>query len=203
MTDMPTKLKVRALRKSAKRDEKKRQIAQSAINALQELGYANTSLRDIATKSGMSLGILHYYFEDRSDLIIYCVRIYKRDFVDGIITALDRAIDRSAVIDILSGALAVSIVKDAKTHRLWYDIRNQALFDDTFRPVTAEIEDMLITIVSLAFARAGHTDPPMIDIQYALLDGVFRYLLQGRLKGTDVSASAIKKVFASVLEQVL
>ncbi|MFT7449151.1 MAG: AcrR family transcriptional regulator, partial [Glaciecola sp.] len=52
MTDMATKLKVRALRKSAKRNEKKRQIAESAINALQELGYANTSLRDIASKSG-------------------------------------------------------------------------------------------------------------------------------------------------------
>jgi AcrR family transcriptional regulator len=177
MTDMPTKLKVRALRKSAKRNEKKRQIAESAINALQELGYANTSLRDIAAKSGMSLGILHYYFEDRSDLIIYCVKTYKRDFVDGIITALDGATDRSTVIDTLSGALAVSIVKDAKTHRLWYDI--------------------------LAFARSGHTEPPMIDIQYALLDGVFRYLLQGQLKGTNDSDSAIKKVFASVLEQVL
>ncbi|WP_443070248.1 TetR/AcrR family transcriptional regulator [Sulfitobacter sp.] len=112
---MPTKLKVRALRKSAKRDEKKRQIAESAIDALQELGYANTSLRDIAAKSGMSRGILHYYFEDRSDLIIYCVRTYKRNFVDGIITALDGATDRSAVIDTLSGALALSIVKDAKT----------------------------------------------------------------------------------------
>jgi AcrR family transcriptional regulator len=203
MTDMPTKLKVRALRKSAKRNEKKRQIAESAINALQELGYANTSLRDIAAKSGMSLGILHYYFEDRSDLIIYCVKTYKRDFVDGIITALDGATDRSTVIDTLSGALAVSIVKDAKTHRLWYDIRNQALFDDTFRPATAAIEDMLVTIVSLAFARSGHTEPAMIDIQYALLDGVFRYLLQGQLKGTNDSDSAIKKVFASVLEQVL
>jgi AcrR family transcriptional regulator len=80
MTDMATKLKVRALRKSAKRNEKKRQIAESAINALQELGYANTSLRDIASKSGMSLGILHYYFEDRSDLIIYCVKTYKTGF---------------------------------------------------------------------------------------------------------------------------
>ena len=60
---------------------------------------------------------------------------------------------------------------------------------------------MLVTIVSLAFARSGHTEPPMIDIQYALLDGVFRYLLQGQLKGTN--DSAIRKVFASVLEQVL
>jgi hypothetical protein len=35
----------------------------------------------------MSLGMLHYYFEDRSDLIIYCVRIYKQDFVAGMIAS--------------------------------------------------------------------------------------------------------------------
>ena len=41
MNEMPAKLKARADRKSAKRDEKKRQIAESAIGALKELGYAN------------------------------------------------------------------------------------------------------------------------------------------------------------------
>lgn len=204
MNEMPTKLKDRALRKSAKRDEKKRQIAASAIIALQELGYANTSLRDIAAKSDMSLGILHYYFEDRSDLIIYCVRVYKQEFVAGIIAALDQVNGRDAVIDALSGALALSIVKDAMTHRLWYDIRNQALFDETFRPVTAEIEDTLMSIVSAAFARSGHTAAPaMIGIQYALLDGVFRYLLQDHLSGPTHSATALKAIFGSVLEQVI
>lgn len=112
------------------------------------MGYANTSLRDIAAKSEVSLGILHYYFEDRRDLIIYCVRVYKQDFVASIRHALDRATGRDAVIDTvidaLAGALAFSITKDAPTHRLWYDIRNQALFGDMFRPVAAEIETMLV-----------------------------------------------------------
>ncbi|MCX7560191.1 TetR/AcrR family transcriptional regulator [Sulfitobacter sp. F26204] len=203
MNEMPAKLKARAERKSAKRDEKKRQIAASAITALQELGYANTSLRDIAAKSDMSLGILHYYFEDRSDLIIYCVRIYKQEFVGEITTKLKQATGRAAVIDALSGALAISIAKDSMTHRLWYDIRNQALFDETFRPVTSEIEAMLAAVVALAFERAGHTAPAQIDVQYALLDGVFRFLLQDQLGTTKRSASALKDILKAVLEQVL
>jgi AcrR family transcriptional regulator len=115
---------------------------------LQELGFVNTSLRDIAAKSDMSLGMLHYYFEDRSDLIIYCLRIYKQDFVAGMMQALDRVTGRDDVIDALSSALAISIAKDVMTHRLWYDIRNQALFDETFRPVTTEIKSMLVSMVS-------------------------------------------------------
>ena len=31
--------------------------------------------------SGVSLGILHYYFEDKIDLISYCVRLYKETFI--------------------------------------------------------------------------------------------------------------------------
>ena len=200
---MPTKLRARAIRKSVKREEKKRQIAASAIKALQEAGYANTSLRDIAAQSDMSLGILHYYFEDRSDLIIYCVLIYKHEFVDSMTAALDGATGRNAVIEVLSGAFAVSIAKDVMTHRLWYDIRNQALFDETFRLVATEIETMLISVVLQAFVAAGHSKPPMIDVQYALLDGVFRLLLLNQLNGTKHSPAVLKKIFETVLEQVL
>jgi AcrR family transcriptional regulator len=203
MTNMTPTLQARADRKSAKQDKKKRQIADSAITALHELGYANTSLRDIAAKSEMSLGILHYYFEDRSDLIIFCVRIYKQEFVAGIRHALDRAKGRDAVIDALAGALAVSITKDASTHRLWYDIRNQALFDDRFQPVTSEIETTLVSMVSHAFMRAGHATPPRVELQYALLDGVFRFLLQDQLCGTFRSTKATKAIFAQILKQVL
>lgn len=200
---MPTTLQARADRKSAKQYKKKRVIADSAIKALQELGYANTSLRDIAAKNEMSLGILHYYFEDRSDLIIYCVRIYKQDFVAGIHRALDLVAGRDAVIDALASALAISITKDASIHRLWYDIRNQALFDDTFQPVTAEIETTLLSIVAKAFAQARQAAPPKIELQYALLDGVFRHLLQDQLRARARSTRAIKTIFADVLEQVL
>ena len=72
------------------------------------------------------------------------MRVYKQDFVASIRHALDRATGRDAVIDALDGALAFSITKDAPAHRLWYDIRNQALFGDMFRPVAAEIETMLV-----------------------------------------------------------
>jgi hypothetical protein len=89
---------------------------------------------------------------------------------------------RDDVIDALSSALAISIVKDAMTRRLWYDIRNQALFDETFRRATAEIEAMLVSMVthmvSHAFARSGTTQ--MIKVQHDLPDGVFRWQLLGQ-----------------------
>ncbi len=203
MNEMPAKLRARAERKSAKRDEKKRLIAESAIRALRELGYANTSLRDIAEKCDLSLGMLHYYFEDRTDLIIYCVQRYKREFVRDITDAMEKAQGRQQVIDRFSEALVASIIDDEMTHRLWYDIRTQAMFDATFRPVVDEIEAMLIEIVENAYVRAGHEAPADIEVRYALLDGVFRFLMQDQLSDTPRSRQELSAVFHALLSQFL
>ena len=58
-------------------DERRNQLAESALQTLGELGYARTSLREIANNSEFSHGVVHYYFADKLELIIYCVRYYK------------------------------------------------------------------------------------------------------------------------------
>ena len=49
--------------------ERRAQLAAAALQTLAELGYARTSLRDIAQNSDFSHGVLHYYFSDKEDLI--------------------------------------------------------------------------------------------------------------------------------------
>jgi AcrR family transcriptional regulator len=53
------------------------ELAEAALETLAELGYAKTSLREIAQKSEFTHGVLHYYFRDKVDLICCCVRHYK------------------------------------------------------------------------------------------------------------------------------
>ncbi|WP_204114967.1 TetR/AcrR family transcriptional regulator [Shimia biformata] len=203
MNEMPAKLKQRAARKNAKRDEKKRRIAESAIEALKDLGYANTSLRDIADRSDLSLGMLHYYFEDRTDLIIYCVSVYKQTFVRTIAEALETADGRDQVIEVFSRALVESIFDDHMTHRLWYDIRTQAMFDETFRPVVAEIEANLMGLVRTAYLKAGHDLPEKIDMPYAMLDGAFQHLMRGQMEQPRKSHEELVDVFRALLGRFL
>ncbi|MCX7567376.1 hypothetical protein OS189_13580 [Sulfitobacter sp. F26169L] len=141
--------------------------------------------------------------KQRADLIIYCVQIYKQVFVSGIMAALHTAKGRAAVIDTLAGALALQVKNHAMSHRLWYDIRNQALCDETFRPVTAEIEAMLVSIGALAFERGGHRAAQQFDACYALLDGVFRCALQNQVNSDGYTTPRLKQLFQSVLAQVL
>ena len=57
--------------------ERRAQLADAALQTLAELGYARTSLREIAQNTEFSHGVLHYYFSDKEDLITHCVRQYE------------------------------------------------------------------------------------------------------------------------------
>lgn len=203
MDDLTEKFAERLTRKNRKRDEKKRLIAASALEALKQLGYANTTLRDIAAKSDMSLGMLHYYFEDKIELITYCVENYKAEFIHDLSGAIEQAQDRDALVSGFSDALVASIIDDEAVHRLWYDIRTQAMFDPLFRDVVSKIENALIEVVRAAFEKAGHDSLQDIEIRYALLDGVFRYIMQGQITGKQRSREEISAIFRQLLAQFL
>lgn len=175
-----------AQKKADKRSEKKRELAQSAIRTLAQLGYANTSLRDIASQSGVSVGVIHYYFEDKIDLISYCVEQYKADFVARMQQIIDTATSRDSIVERFIDGLVGTIVEDAAAHRLWYDVRSQALFDDSFAVTVNEIEESLIDIVRRLLDRFEATEVDPVDA-YATLDGRFRYCLQ-RFVQNDANA---------------
>lgn len=179
MAGVPDKLVRRAAAKADKREEKRRALIESASDALRALGYANTSLRDIAEASGVSLGQLHYYFEDRTDLILFCVHHYKDAFLADVDAATAGVRDRDGAVAALAAVLAGTLARSALTHRLWYDIRAQAMFDPAFRPVTAEIEAAMVAVFADLQARMGAAaDPGRAALDYAAVDGLFRWFMQ-------------------------
>ena len=113
--------------------ERRDQLAAAALQTLAELGYANTSLRDIAQNSNFSHGVLHYYFGDKFELITYCVRQYKAECVtryDAIVATATGAEELRAGF---GAAMAGTLRDEATLHRLWYDLRNQSQFEEKFR----------------------------------------------------------------------
>ena len=49
-------------KRTAARDE----LIRGALTTLSDLGYAQTSLRDIAEQTGRSVGLVYYYFDDKA-----------------------------------------------------------------------------------------------------------------------------------------
>ncbi|WP_460239897.1 TetR/AcrR family transcriptional regulator [Aurantivibrio infirmus] len=175
-------------------EERRRELAAAALEALAENGYANTSLRDIASKSGFSLGTLHYYFEDKVDLIAYCTRVYKLDFIEAFNTLIAEANTINALLEGFVQCSVRSVAEDSHTHRLWYDIKSQALFESEFNDSVKEVDLLLANMVNNLVTKAkalSNTNAQMsAQRAYWMLDGFFQYYLRAHLAG---EAGALKK----------
>ena len=55
-------------------EERRAELGEAALTTLATLGYARTSLREIAQNTEFSHGVLHYYFSDKVDLIVCSVK---------------------------------------------------------------------------------------------------------------------------------
>ena len=64
-------------------------------------------------------------------------------------------------------------------------------------------EDKLIGIVRTAFSKATGSVPENIEISYALLDGVFRYLMQGQIGQTPKTREELLATLRDLLGQFL
>ena len=199
--DKITRLAEKADAKSAKRARKKDDLADNAIAALKQLGYARTSLRDIAELSGVAVGTLHYYFEDKADLITYCVLRYKSGFMAEMQSILSADVAPDQLSDRFVKGLSLSIRRDAETHRLWYDIRAQAMFDPAFHAVVAEIEAALVDLVAEFLNRTGQTDIAP-GTAYMMLDAPFRYHLQKYLSGDRTAPAEFEDQIAEILTMI-
>lgn len=176
--------------KKSNREAKKQELAASAINALKRFGYARTTLRDIAAASGQSLGMWHYYFESKEDLLVYCVRQYKEQFVSAVSAATAGVDHAQELRRAFCRSLADAIDQDAETHRLWYDIRSQSMFDESFVPVALEVEAMLVSLFH-PFTQ-DHSEQVRLYVRF---DGAFRYLLHQKLNGAGGHADEMSEFF--------
>lgn len=179
------------------------ELVTSALQTLSELGYARTSVRDIAQNSDYSHGVLHYYFADKAELIDECIRRYdasnEQRFADLPTTAASADAYAAAVGD----AFAASLVTDSAEHRLWYDLRTQSMFDDQVRDAVAAIDggraDKVWTIVS---RFADLSEVPVVcsrAVAYQVFDGVLQHHVVAHAVGDEKAPSRLSGAIREAL----
>jgi AcrR family transcriptional regulator len=148
--------------------------------------------------------VLHYYFSDKTELITYCVRQYKAECVTRYDNIVATATSAAELRQGFGAAMAATLVDEATLHRLWYDLRNQSLFDDSYRHDVTEIdqslERMIWRIVSkfaeLAQAPLAVASGPA----YAVFDGLFQQALIRHLAGQAGAARDLDENVQRVLD---
>ncbi|ALX66291.1 TetR/AcrR family transcriptional regulator [Microbacterium sp. XT11] len=175
---------------------RRRMLAESALATIAEHGFARTGLRDIAQHSGLSHGTLHYYFADKDDLVGESVWLYKsacaRRYDDIVATATSGEELASRVAAEMSWTLR----NEAPMHRLWYDLRNQAMFDSGFEETIVRIDELLEKMVWAIVERYSQLTgrPAVLEPAgaYGLVDGLFQHALIRQLRGDADAAERLR-----------
>jgi TetR/AcrR family transcriptional regulator, transcriptional repressor of bet genes len=186
----------RARRGEGSYDERRDLLAESALTTLGEHGYAHTSLRDIAANSPFTHGMVHYYFRDKTELITYCVRYYKARCVhryDAVVRDSDTA---DALVTGFADTLVATIVDEAPMHRLWYDLRTQAMFDPRLREdvlyIDGTLEEMIWRVLTRLSELSGRALTVSSGNAYAMLDGLFERTLLRHLAGDEDALDSLR-----------
>jgi TetR/AcrR family transcriptional repressor of bet genes len=178
-----------------KYDERRNQLAESALATLGELGYAKTSLREIANNSEFTHGVVHYYFRDKFELIVYCVRYYKARCVRRYDDVVADATTADELLDGFAAKLRQTLREEAPMHRLWYDLRNQSMFEESLREAVTTIdrtlEEMIWRVVSRYAELAGREPVTGPATAYGLLDGLFQQALLGYVAGDETALETL------------
>jgi TetR/AcrR family transcriptional repressor of bet genes len=174
-----------------KYDERRNQLAESALRTLGELGYARASLREIANNSEFSHGVVHYYFHDKLELIVYCVRYYKAQCVTRYDSVVADSATPQELLDAFAAKLVETLQDEAPMHRLWYDLRTQSMFEEPLREAVTMIdktlEDMIWRVISRYAELSGRPVAMTPAAAYGVLDGVFQQALLAHLSGSPTA----------------
>jgi TetR/AcrR family transcriptional repressor of bet genes len=191
----------RAMRPVDKFDARRDQLAESALKTLGDLGYARTTLREIANNSTFSHGVVHYYFQDKLELVIYSVRYYKARCVTRYDPVVADSTTADGLLDAFAAKLAETIRDEAPMHRLWYDLRTQSMFEEQLRDavtlIDKTLEEMIWRVVTRYSELAGRPAQLIPPVAYGLLDGLFQQALLAYVGGhTDVLDTLVTQVRA-------
>lgn len=182
-------------------EARRAELAEATLSVLTQRGLAHTSLRDIAEESGFSHGVLHYYFEDRTELIIACVRQYKSQCVGRYEALLQQhPLDVNAVVTMLEQ----TSIRDAAQQRLWYSMRVESTYNSALWPAVEEIDRtlgaLIATLLHRIAADRGATLAVSDELAYRVLDGVLAAIVRARLGGEDSSAHALTAQTGELIE---
>jgi AcrR family transcriptional regulator len=76
------------------------QIVRAAADSLLENGYAGTTVRAIASRAGVAIGNLQYYFPSKSELLVEAWRYLTASSVEELRTSLNQLTDPLVVLEL-------------------------------------------------------------------------------------------------------
>jgi len=154
------------------RNEKIKQIKNTALQLFSEYGYENTSISAIAKKAGMSKGLLYHYFSGKEELLKEIMVGGLKEFMAYLKIENTSSIKKEELIEFIDGNL-VSLKQNTDYYRLYFALvfqpGIQKLFEQEFMSIFMEIFDKF-----MLYFKQKNDSSPYVKARYllAVFDGI-------------------------------
>lgn len=194
----------------SKAEAKRSYLIEQATRCLSEKGSAHVSLRDIAKTSGVSLGILHYYFASKEDLLLAVISSYKETFIQELEKILAHG-PQDGWMERLLDVLRRALTDNRAMHRLWCDLQVQALYVPAFREPVREIRSRLQELIVRMLAQFFPDDTHALTMSrdeaasliYAQIEGLFLQAMLEEEAPAQAASPAIEQHLSRLLGVLL
>jgi AcrR family transcriptional regulator len=109
------------------------------------------------------------------------------------------------LLDGFLNVLGTTMREEAHLHRLWYDLRAQALFEPAFRADVGEIDNSLEAMIWRIMTRLtelhGQAASMSPSLAYAIFDGLFQQCLLKHLSGDAAAIAQMQESAGLILQQ--
>jgi betaine-aldehyde dehydrogenase len=156
-------------------DDRRRQLVEVTIDCLADLGYVGSTLAQIATRAGVSPGLVAHYFGDKDGLLEASFRHLARRVGDLVRARLRLArTPRERVQAVIEANLAPQ-EWDQRTASAWLAFWGQVLHVEGLRRVQTIYQQRTLSTLRFAFARLvpAAQVKGLAAMVAAMIDGVF------------------------------
>ena len=150
------------------------QILAAAYEVLAEQGYGRTTVADVATAAGVSLGTVYQYFRDKGEIMATLVRLRVEELLDADGAAWEPARGRLGLRRVLAG-FVVRYAESAAMQAVWEEVTHvdpelAALRRELSRRFTGAVERSLRDAAAAGTVRDDLDPAAMATALSAMVD---------------------------------
>ncbi len=137
--------------------ERRAALVEAAIVVMQRDGVARTTTRAIVAEAGMQIGMFHYCFASKDELILQVMRTINERSFQAVREVLGRSTDASELIDLALTAYWTHLEQDPLEHLLTYELTQYAIREGTPQAATGQYDSYVAGLSGFlsALAAAG------------------------------------------------
>jgi AcrR family transcriptional regulator len=184
---------------------------QAALTVLSKKGYEQATINDIADTARLSRGLLHYYFEDKEDLVAKALEYGFGPMWDSSVGKLAGVKSAEDLVDNMIEVLKKNIQENpdftALLFEMWVSSRRSAkirkVFNEGFEEAIRRLNALLQIGASVGIMRIDRTESEgIIRILLALYHGLAMQLMTNPEKIRDRKMWVpIRRMLMSIFER--